>query len=137
MRNSFGVDNLAEIDDWWQQIHFMCTCNVSWNMLYYKCHYFKVFYFFIQYIIHKKVCITSWLFNIHTLRRKGSISATYLEPLKGSTVYTLKKGFLWVLYRTLGFHTWPIEHFAKKKEWFYIEPFWSSIYEVGDGTISK
>jgi len=22
--------------------------------------------------------------NVHTLRRKGSISATYLEPLKGS-----------------------------------------------------
>jgi len=33
---------------------------------------------------------------------KGSISATYLEPLK--RFYTLlKKGFLWVLYRTLGF----------------------------------
>jgi len=45
--------------------------------------------------------------------------------------YTLlKTGFLWVLYRTLGFHTWPIE------KWFYIEPFWSSIYEAGDGTIS-
>jgi len=35
---------------------------------------------------------------------KGSISATYLEPLK--RFYTLlKKGFLWVLYRTLGFRT--------------------------------
>jgi len=43
---------------------------------------------------------------------KGSISATYLEPLKGSTL--LKKGFLWVLCRTLGFHTWSIEPFTKK-----------------------
>jgi len=55
---------------------------------------------------------------------KGSISATYLEPLKGSI--HLKKGFLWVLYRTLGFHTWPIEPFTKKKKkWFYIESFWN------------
>jgi len=60
---------------------------------------------------------------------KGSISATYLEPLKGS-IHSLKKGFLWVLYRTLGFHT------LLPKKWFYIEPFWSSIYEEGDGTIS-
>jgi len=31
--------------------------------------------------------------------------------------YTLlKKGFIWVLYRTLGFHTWPIEPFTKKKK---------------------
>jgi len=57
----------------------------------------------------------------------------YLEPLK--VLYTLKKGFLWVLYRTLGFHTWLIEPFTKK-EYFYIEPFWSSIYEAGHGTIS-
>jgi len=55
-----------------------------------------------------------------------------LEPL-----YTLEKGFLWVLYRTLGFHTWPIEkNVFYQKKWFYIEPFWSSIYEAGDGTIS-
>jgi len=65
---------------------------------------------------------------------KGSISATYLEPLKGS-IHSLKKGFLWVLYKTLGLHTWPIEPFTKKK-WFYIESFWCSIYEAGDGTIS-
>jgi len=90
----------------------------------------------------------------YTLRRKGSIynhkrfyqhyvfgtpKRFYIEPfffVKGSTVYTLKKGFLWVLYRTLGFHNWPIEPFSLKKKRFYIEPFWSSIYEAGDGTIS-
>jgi len=47
--------------------------------------------------------------NMYTLRRKGSISATYLEPHTH-----LKKGFLWVLYRTLALHTWPIEPFTKK-----------------------
>jgi len=31
----------------------------------------------------------------------------------------LKKGFLWVLYRTLGFRIWPIEPFIKRG----MEPF--------------
>jgi len=50
--------------------------------------------------------------------------------------YTLlKKGFLWVLYRTPGVPYLANRTFYPKK-WLYIEPFWSSIYEAGDGTIS-
>jgi len=62
---------------------------------------------------------------------KGSISAPYLEPLKVSTL--LKKGFLWVLYRTLGFHTWPIEPFTKKNGSIYQ---FGVPYMNGDGTTS-
>jgi len=57
---------------------------------------------------------------------KGSISATYLEPLKGS-IHSKKS----VPYRTLGCHTWPIEPFTKKMVLYRC-----SIYEAGDGTIS-
>jgi len=75
------------------------------------------------------------LYTNPTLLEEKVLSALRIwDPLK--VLNTLKKVFLWVLYRTLlGFRTWPIETFTKKK-WFYIEPFWSSIYEAGDGTIS-
>jgi len=46
---------------------------------------------------------------------KGSISATYVFGTPKRFYTFLKKGFLWVLYRTLGFHTWPIEPFTRKK----------------------
>jgi len=67
----------------------------------------------------------------HTLRRKGSTYQRYVFGTPKRFYRLLKKGFLWVLYRTLGFH-----RIFYQKKWFYIEPFWSSIYEAGDGTIS-
>jgi len=75
------------------------------------------------------LCVSKGTQFLYTLRRKGSIlnlkrfyhCYVFGTPKRFYTL--LKKWFLWVLYRTLGFHTWPIEPFTKKKKWFYIEPF--------------
>jgi len=64
---------------------------------------------------HVQDWIVTFLYPKHTLLEekvlyrtlKGSISAMYLEDPE--RFYTL-----WVLYRTLGFHTGPIEPFTKK-----------------------
>jgi len=73
-------------------------------------------------------------YNLEVKKENYSYTRFYLRYIFGTPerFYTLlKKGFLWVLYRTPGFHTWPIEPFTKKM----VLPFWSSIYEAGDGTI--
>jgi len=79
---------------------------------------------------------TTLKFKAYTLRRKGSItlkcpiSSTYLEPLKGS-IHSGSSGFYIEPWGSiLG------QYNLLPKKWFYIEPFWSSIYKAGDGTIS-